>query len=132
MKFTTILAASASIAAMLGAGVAQAQSLEELAAAATEEGRLSTIALPRDWCNYGAMIDGFLAKYPGIEYNGLNPDAGSADELEAIRANMNNTGPRRQMSSTWVWHSGRRRRPRVCCSPIRYHLGFDSRRCQGP
>lgn len=42
MKFTTILAASASIAAMLGAGVAQAQSLEELAAAATEEGNAYT------------------------------------------------------------------------------------------
>jgi putative spermidine/putrescine transport system substrate-binding protein len=93
MKITTILSASASILSILGAGVAQAQTIEELAAAATAEGRLSTIALPRDWCNYGGMIDAFVAKYPGIEYNGLNPDAGSADELEAVRANMNNTGP---------------------------------------
>ena len=38
------------------------------------------------------MFEGFKAKY-GIEINELNPDAGSADELEAIRANKGNTGP---------------------------------------
>jgi hypothetical protein len=31
--------------------------LEELVAAAQAEGELTTIALPRDWCNYGEMID---------------------------------------------------------------------------
>ncbi len=39
------------------------------------------------------MIEGFKAKYPGITVNELNPDAGSADELEAIRANKDNKGP---------------------------------------
>ena len=63
-----------------------------LIAAAQEEGMLTTIALPRDWCNYGEMIDTFAAKY-GIEVNELDPNAGSADELEAIRANQGNTGP---------------------------------------
>lgn len=63
-----------------------------LIAAAQAEGMLTTIALPRDWCNYGEMIDGFAAKY-GIEVNELDPNAGSADELEAIRANQGNTGP---------------------------------------
>jgi putative spermidine/putrescine transport system substrate-binding protein len=61
--------------------------------AALAEGMLTTIALPHDWCNYGGMIDAFKAKYPGIEVNELNPDAGSGDEVEAIRANKDNTGP---------------------------------------
>jgi putative spermidine/putrescine transport system substrate-binding protein len=56
-------------------------------------GMLSTIALPHDWCNYGGVIDAFKAKYPGIEVNELNPDAGSGDEVEAIKANKDNTGP---------------------------------------
>ena len=66
--------------------------MEALIAAAQEEGMLTTIALPRDWCNYGEMIDTFAAKY-SLEVNELDPNAGSADELEAIRANMNNAGP---------------------------------------
>ena len=39
------------------------------------------------------VIDAFKAKYPGITVNELNPDAGSADEIEAISANKGNTGP---------------------------------------
>ena len=66
--------------------------MDALIAAAQEEGMLTTIALPRDWCNYGEMIDTFAATY-GLTVNELDPNAGSADELEAIRANMNNTGP---------------------------------------
>jgi putative spermidine/putrescine transport system substrate-binding protein len=61
--------------------------------AAKAEGMLTTIALPHDWCNYGGVIEGFKAKYPEITVNELNPDAGSADELEAVRANKDNTGP---------------------------------------
>ena len=38
------------------------------------------------------MIEGFKAKY-GIDINELNPDAGSGDEIEAIKANKDNTGP---------------------------------------
>nr|WP_312530176.1 ABC transporter substrate-binding protein [Paracoccus sp. (in: a-proteobacteria)] len=71
----------------------QAQDLAALEAAAKKEGMLTTIALPHDWCNYGGMIEGFKKKYPEIQVNELNPDAGSADELEAIRANKGNTGP---------------------------------------
>jgi putative spermidine/putrescine transport system substrate-binding protein len=54
---------------------------------------LTTIALPHDWCNYGAMIDAFKAKYPEITVNELDPNAGSGDEIEAIKANMDNKGP---------------------------------------
>ena len=57
------------------------------------EGQLTTIALPHDWCGYGAVIDAFKAKYPEITVNELNPDAGSGDEVEAIKANKGNTGP---------------------------------------
>ena len=92
MKFKSILAASVSLSAMLGS-VASAQSLAELEAAAKAEGMLTTIALPHSWCGYGDIIAGFKAKYPEIKINELNPDAGSADELEAIRANKDNKGP---------------------------------------
>ena len=63
-----------------------------LIATAKAEGALTTIALPRDWCNYGAAIDGFTKKY-GITINELNPGGGSKDELAAITANKNNPGP---------------------------------------
>jgi len=63
-----------------------------LLAAAQAEGTISTIALPRSWCNYGLTIDTFVEK-TGLQYNGLNPDAGSADELTAIEANKDNPGP---------------------------------------
>ena len=67
--------------------------MDELVAAAKAEGQLTTIALPHDWCGYGAVIDGFKAKYPEITVNELNPDAGSGDEIEAIKANKDNKGP---------------------------------------
>jgi putative spermidine/putrescine transport system substrate-binding protein len=66
--------------------------MDALAAAAKAEGnKLSVIALPRDWANWGETIDTFKSKY-GMEVTELFPDAGSADELEAIRANKNNKG----------------------------------------
>ncbi len=74
------------------AGPVSAASMDELIAAAKKEGQLTTIALPHDWCGYGALIDGFKAKY-GLTVNELNPDAGSGDEIEAIKANKGNTGP---------------------------------------
>ena len=69
-----------------------ADPMQALIDAAKAEGQLTTIALPHDWCGYGAMIDGFKAKY-GLTVNELNPDAGSGDEIEAIKANKGNTGP---------------------------------------
>ena len=67
--------------------------MEKLYEAAKAEGMLTTIALPHDWCNYGGVIEGFKKKYPGITINELNPDAGSGDEIEAIKANKDNKGP---------------------------------------
>ncbi|HWA19845.1 MAG TPA: ABC transporter substrate-binding protein [Devosia sp.] len=88
-------AASVSVIALMGTTfAASAQTdLTALYDAAKAEGQLTTIALPHTWCGYGEMIDVFKAKYPGITINELNPDAGSADEIEAIRANKGNTGP---------------------------------------
>lgn len=66
--------------------------LDELIAAAKTEGELTTIALPHDWANYGEIIETFKTKY-GLKVNELDPNAGSADELEAIRANKESKGP---------------------------------------
>ncbi|WP_442958206.1 ABC transporter substrate-binding protein [Pinisolibacter sp.] len=84
---------SVAVAALAGfAGTASAQSMDELVAAAKKEGQLTVIALPHDWCGYGGLIDSFKAKY-GLTVNELNPDAGSGDEIEAIKANKGNKGP---------------------------------------
>lgn len=82
---------AAATLAVCGAQTVQAQSAA-LIAAAKAEGQLTVIALPHDWCGYGAVIDGFKAKY-GLKINELNPDAGSGDEVEAIKANKDNKGP---------------------------------------
>ncbi|MBI1776618.1 MAG: ABC transporter substrate-binding protein [Proteobacteria bacterium] len=71
---------------------ASAQGMDKLVAAAKAEGQLTVIALPRDWCGYGEVIDSFAKKY-SIKVNELNPDAGSGDEVEAIKANKGNKGP---------------------------------------
>jgi putative spermidine/putrescine transport system substrate-binding protein len=78
---------------MVTTAIASAQSMDELVAAAKAEGQLTTIALPHTWCGYGAVIDAFKKKYPEITVNELNPDAGSGDEIEAIKANKDNKGP---------------------------------------
>ena len=78
---------------MVSTAISSAQDMAALEAAAKAEGMLTTIALPHDWCGYGDVIAGFKAKYPEITVNELNPDAGSADELEAVRANKDNKGP---------------------------------------
>jgi putative spermidine/putrescine transport system substrate-binding protein len=87
----SLLTTAAAFAVLASNGGALAQSAD-LVAAAKKEGQLSVIALPRDWCGYGAIIDGFKAKY-GLQVNELNPDAGSGDEVEAIKANKGNAGP---------------------------------------
>lgn len=66
--------------------------MDALVAAAKAEGTLNVIALPDDWCNYGEMMSTFSNKY-GIKVNSINPEAGSADELQAIIDNKENKGP---------------------------------------
>ncbi|SNX57005.1 putative spermidine/putrescine transport system substrate-binding protein [Streptomyces sp. TLI_55] len=57
--------------------------LDALVKAAKKEGKLNAIALPRDWANYGALIDGFEKKY-GIKIAVENPDGASQDEINAV------------------------------------------------
>ncbi|MFD4573234.1 ABC transporter substrate-binding protein [Streptomyces sp. NPDC058417] len=57
--------------------------LDALVKAAKKEGTLNAIALPRDWANYGALIDGFQKKY-GITIKVENPDGSSQDEINAV------------------------------------------------
>ncbi len=84
--------ASGAPSAGASAGAGAGGPSQALIDAAKAEGTLSTIALPHDWCNYGAIIEGFKTKY-GLAVNELNPDAGSGDEIEAIKANKDNPGP---------------------------------------
>ncbi|MCR8577367.1 ABC transporter substrate-binding protein [Streptomyces sp. Isolate_219] len=57
--------------------------MDALVAAAKKEGKLNAIALPRDWANYGEIIDTFEKKY-GIDVTVENPDASSQDEINAV------------------------------------------------
>ncbi|MGA9750054.1 MAG: ABC transporter substrate-binding protein [Nocardioides sp.] len=56
--------------------------LESLVEAAEAEGELNVIALPRDWANYGELIDTFAEKYD-IEVNEDQPTAASQEEINA-------------------------------------------------
>ena len=66
--------------------------MDALVKAAQAEGNLTVITLPRDWCDYGDMMDNFTAKY-GIKIQDVNPEGGSADEVQAIKDNEQNVGP---------------------------------------
>ncbi len=61
--------------------------MADLEAAAKAEGALNVIALPRDWANYGAVLDAFKAKYPEITVNEQAPDISSAEEIQAAKTN---------------------------------------------
>jgi len=66
--------------------------MDKLVGLAQKEGELTTIALPHDWANYGEIIETYKSKY-SMKVNELNPNAGSSDELEAIKANKESKGP---------------------------------------
>lgn len=59
--------------------------MDALVAAAKKEGQLNVITLPRDWANYGELMDTFSTKY-GIKITDDNPDGSSADEIAAIKS----------------------------------------------
>ncbi len=81
-RFPRVLAVAVGMAIVLGA----------CSSGSDPKTNLTTIALPHDWCNYGAMLDGFVKK-TGVKLNELNPNGGSGDEIEAIKANKTNKGP---------------------------------------
>lgn len=82
-------AGSSDAAAEGGVDAASATSLADfgdlaaLEEAAKAEGALNVIALPRNWANYGEILDAFAAKYPEITINEANPDGSSQDEIDA-------------------------------------------------
>jgi putative spermidine/putrescine transport system substrate-binding protein len=55
-----------------------------LIAAAKKDGALSAITLPRDWANYGEIMDTFQARY-GIKIADAIPNGSSAQEIAAIK-----------------------------------------------
>jgi len=57
--------------------------LKHLIDAAKKEGNVNVIALPRDWSNYGEIMDRFQAKYH-IGLTDAAPDDSSAQEMQAI------------------------------------------------
>ncbi|MCM3658571.1 ABC transporter substrate-binding protein [Agromyces mediolanus] len=61
--------------------------LAALEEAAKAEGQLNVIALPRDWANYGEILDLFAERYPEITINEASPDASSAEEIQAAETN---------------------------------------------
>jgi putative spermidine/putrescine transport system substrate-binding protein len=59
--------------------------MSALIAAAKQEGKLNVITLPRDWANYGAIMDQFTQTY-GIAIDDANPDGSSAQEIQAVKS----------------------------------------------
>lgn len=76
---------SSALVALAYPAIALAGPIDDLAAAAKVEGELNVIALPRDWCGYGGIIDDFKIKY-GLRVNELKPQTSSEEEMDAIRA----------------------------------------------
>lgn len=58
--------------------------VDQIAAAAADEGKVNLIALPDTWANYAGILASFRDTY-GIEAPVANPDASSADEITAIQ-----------------------------------------------
>ena len=59
--------------------------------AAKAEGQLTVVALPDDWLNYAKAKADFQKKY-GIKLNDLDPQAGSADEINYVKNNKDSKG----------------------------------------
>jgi putative spermidine/putrescine transport system substrate-binding protein len=79
-SMTTLLNASSAFAATHGsAGISSM-----LVSAAKKDGHLNVITLPRDWANYGQIMDTFHARY-GLTIVDAIPDGSSAQEVAAIK-----------------------------------------------
>ena len=78
---------SAATKAATATSLASFGTMAELEAAAKAEGALNVIALPRDWANYGEILDLFAKTYPEIKITEQSPDASSAEEIQAAKTN---------------------------------------------
>jgi putative spermidine/putrescine transport system substrate-binding protein len=65
--------------------------LDRLIAEAQKEGKLTTMALRHNWANYGELLERFKRTY-GLAVEELNPLASSAEEIDAIKAHLDNSG----------------------------------------
>ena len=82
-------------AGCVGSGVGRRRpNMDALIAAAKAEGSLNTIALPRDWCNYGEASSTVHRQVRDPDQR-AQPGGGSKDELEAIKANKTTPARRR-------------------------------------
>ncbi|WP_425314735.1 ABC transporter substrate-binding protein [Streptacidiphilus jiangxiensis] len=79
---------SDSVKASTATSAADFGGMDALVAAAKKEGQLNLITLPRDWANYGKLMDEFTAKY-GIKISDENPEGSSQDEINAITTRKN-------------------------------------------
>jgi putative spermidine/putrescine transport system substrate-binding protein len=59
--------------------------IDDLIAAAKNEGAINTIALPPDWANYGEIMETFQSKY-GLKLTNASPNASSAEENQAVQS----------------------------------------------
>ncbi|WP_405141635.1 extracellular solute-binding protein [Sphaerisporangium sp. NBC_01403] len=60
-------------------------SMDRLVEAARKEGSLNLIGVPRDWVNYGAIMDRFSGEY-GLRVNVAEPGASSQREIDVARS----------------------------------------------
>ncbi|SDG89831.1 ABC transporter substrate-binding protein [Microbacterium sp. 77mftsu3.1] len=80
-------ASGAKPAAATAKSVSDLGGFDKLEAAAKAEGALNVIALPRDWANYGEILDLFTKRYPEITVTEQSPDFSSAEEITAAKTN---------------------------------------------
>ncbi|MFC4532507.1 ABC transporter substrate-binding protein [Sphaerisporangium dianthi] len=59
--------------------------MDRLVEAARKEGSLNLVGIPRDWVNYGAVIDRFTGEY-GVRINVLEPGASSQREIDVAKS----------------------------------------------
>ncbi len=79
----TTEAPASEVDAATATSIADFGTFADLEAAAKAEGALNVIALPRDWANYGEILDLFIERYPEITVTEASPDASSAEEIQA-------------------------------------------------
>lgn len=79
--------ADSTLDAATATSLADFGTLADLEKAAIAEGQLNVIALPRDWANYGEILDLFAERYPDITIDEQSPDVSSAEEIQAAETN---------------------------------------------
>ena len=84
---TTPASSDGGVDAAAATSVTDFGTFADLETAAKAEGKLNVIALPRDWANYGEIIDLFTKRYPEIKVEEQSPDVSSAEEIAAAKTN---------------------------------------------